>query len=239
VLYRETVRALAFQRGLWASMAAKPVPDQIGNGCHMHASLWSLDGSRNLFHDGDDPHGLSEMGYHFIGGLLAHLPALMAFTAATVNSYRRLAPGAWSSAYACYGMDNREAAVRICSPMADDVAGSTNLELKPSDSGANPYLALGAYIHAGIDGVRNRTDPGEPVAVDPATLPGGERDRRGVRRLPASLEEALDALEGDALLMDALGPLRREAYLAVKRSDVAEFAGHDAAYECFHHFARF
>ncbi|MBC6469216.1 glutamine synthetase family protein [Actinomadura alba] len=239
VLYRETVRALAFQRGLWASMAAKPIPDQIGNGCHLHASLWSLDGSRNLFHDGGDPHGLSETGYHFIGGLLAHLPALMAFTAATVNSYRRLVPGAWSSAYACYGMDNREAAVRICSPMGDDVAGSTNLELKPSDSGANPYLALGAYIHAGLDGVRNRTDPGEAVGVDPATLTDEERERRGVRRLPVSLEEALDALEGDPLLMDALGPLRREAYLAVKRSDIAEFAGHDAAFECFHHFARF
>jgi glutamine synthetase len=238
VLYRETVRAVAFRQGLWASLAPKPNPDQIGNGCHLHASLWSLDGSRNLFHDDADRYGLSQTGYHFIGGILAHLPALVALTAATVNSYRRLAPGMWASAYGCYGMDNREAAVRICSPLGDDVASSANLELKPSDSSANPYLALGGVIHAGLDGVRNRTDPGEPVNVDPATLTDAERRRLGVYRLPRSLADALDALERDELLMEALGPLRRTAYLAVKRSDVAEFAEHDAAFECFHHFTK-
>jgi glutamine synthetase len=144
----------------------------------------------------------------------------------------------WSSAYTVYGMDNREAAVRICSPMRDDPAGSVNLELKPSDSSANPYLALGAVIRAGLDGIRRKLDPGEAVNVDPATLTDAERLAVGARRLPASLAEALDALEADDLLMESLGDLRRRAYLAVKRSEVAAFAGADPAYECFVHFTK-
>ena len=123
VLYRETVRAVAFRRGLWASLAPKPIPGQAGNGTHLHGSLTDLSpdgsrGTRNLFQDAGDRYGLSELGYHFIGGLLAHLPALTALTCASVNSYRRLVPQSWSSAYAIYGMDNREAAVRICSRCA-------------------------------------------------------------------------------------------------------------------------
>jgi glutamine synthetase len=135
-------------------------------------------------------------------------------------------------------MDNREAAVRICSVLRGDPASSVNLELKPSDSSANPYLALGAFIHAGLDGIRAKLDPGEAVNVDPSTLSDAERERYGARRLPATLDAALDALAADELLMEALGPLRRSAYLAVKRSEAADFAAHDAAYECFHHFTK-
>jgi glutamine synthetase len=155
-----------------------------------------------------------------------------------VNSYRRLAPQMWSSAYTVYGMDNREAAVRICSPMRTDPAGSVNLELKPSDSSANPYLALGAFIHAGLDGIRRKLDPGDAVNLDPSTLTDSERERRGARRLPTSLDAALDALAADDLLMEALGPLRRTAYMAVKRAEAQAFAAQDIAYECFHHFTK-
>src|SRR5689334_17831660 len=243
VLYRETVRGTAFRRGMWASLAPKPVPDQAGNGAHLHISLRdvSTDGrmeSRPAFYDAADSCSLSATGYHFIGGLLAHLPALVALTCGSVNSYRRLVPQMWSSAYTVYGMDNREAAVRICSPMRDDPAASVNLELKPSDSSANPYLALGASIQAGLDGIRRKLDPGEAVNVDPATLSDAERLARGARRLPATLDAALDALEADTLLMDSLGDLRRRAYLAVKRSEVAGFEGMDAAQECFEHFTK-
>jgi len=243
VLYRETVRGIAFRRGMWASLAPKPIADQAGNGCHLHLSLREAgpDGEPEepAFYDAADRYRLSATGYHFIGGLLAHLPALTALTCGSVNSYRRLAPQMWSSAYTVYGMDNREAAVRICSPMRDDPAGSVNLELKPSDSSANPYLALGAVIRAGLDGIRRKLDPGESVNVDPATLTDAERLAVGARRLPASLAEALDALEADDLLMESLGDLRRRAYLAVKRSEVAAFAGADPAYECFEHFTKF
>jgi glutamine synthetase len=243
LLYRETVRGVAFSRGVWASLAPKPIADQAGNGTHLHGSLFELGpdgapGTRNVFADPSDRYGLSETGYHFIGGVLAHLPGLTALTCGSANSYRRLAPQMWSSAYTVYGMDNREAAVRIASVLRGDPASSINLELKPSDSSANPYLALGAFIHAGLDGIRSKLDPGAAVNVDPATLSDAERDRLGARRLPSSLDEALDALEADDLLMTALGPLRSRAYLAVKRSEAADFAAHGAAYECFHHFTK-
>jgi len=243
VLYRETVRGTAFRRGLWASLAPKPIPDQAGNGAHLHISLRDVGpdggpGGTPVFYDAGDQYSLSATGYHFIGGLLAHLPALIALTCGSVNSYRRLAPQMWSSAYTVYGMDNREAAVRICSPMSDSKAASVNLELKPSDSSANPYLALGAVIHAGLDGIRRKLDPGEAVNVDPAVLTEDERQARGARRLSDSLGAALDCLVGDTVLMDSLGDLRGRAYLAVKRSEVAEFADMTTAQECFEHFTK-
>ena len=244
VLYRETVRGVAFRHGLWASLAPKPIPDQAGNGTHLHASLLEVpadgeSGGRNVFADPSDRNGLSQVGYHFIGGVLAHLPALIALTCASVNSYRRLAPQMWASAFTCYGVDNREAAVRICSPLRGDPDSTVNLELKPSDSTANPYLALGAVIHAGLDGMQRQLDPGEPLDVDPATLSEAEREAVGARRLPTTLTEALDALEADKVMMEALGPLRSTAYIAVKRSEAAAFAEHDTAWECFHHFSKF
>jgi glutamine synthetase len=259
VLYRETVRGVAFRMGLWASLAPKPIPDQAGNGAHLHLSLQripagsgrssprvsaaggsgeSSPGEQAVFYDPDDRYLLSDVGYHWIGGLLAHLPALVALTCGSVNSYRRLAPRMWSSAYICYGMDNREAAVRICSPMRDDPAASVNLELKPSDSSANPYLALGAVIWAGLDGIRRELDPGAAINTDPATLTDAERAALGADRLPGSLSAALDALEADEFLLGTLGDLRRRAYLAVKRSEAAAFAGADPGRECFEHFAR-
>ncbi|HEY2285492.1 MAG TPA: glutamine synthetase family protein [Streptosporangiaceae bacterium] len=236
VLYRETVRGVAMRHGLWASLAPKPIPGQAGNGTHLHASLTDLATGQPAFADPAGRFGLSRLGYHFIGGLLAHLPALVALTCGSVNSYRRLQPQFWSSAYVSYGADNREAAVRICSPLTGD---SVNLELKPSDSTGNPYLALGALIHAGLDGLARQLDPGEPVGVDPATLSDAERSSLGITRLPQTLDAALDALEADQYLMDALGPLRSTAYLAVKRSEAAAFAGHDTEWECFHHFTKF
>ncbi len=239
VLYRETVRGVAIRRGQWASLAPKPIPDQAGNGAHLHASLSLLADGTPAFADAADSCGLSATGYHFIGGLLAHLPGLLALTCGSVNSYRRLQPQFWSSAYTVYGMDNREAAVRICSPLRGDATSSVNLELKPSDSSANPYLALGGVIHAGLDGIRRRLDPGEAVNVDPATMTQVQREAAGARRLPLTLTEALDALAADELLVDALGPLRSTAYLAVKRAEAAAFAEHDTAWECFQHFLRF
>ena len=235
VLLRETARAVAIRHGLWASFAAKPLPEQAGNGAHLHASLWA--GGSNAFADAAGRYGLSAVGYHFLAGVLAHLPGLVALTCGTVNSYRRLAPQMWSGAFACYGPDNREAAVRICSPIGS--LGSVNLELKPIDSTGNPYLALGAFIYAGLDGIRRSLSPGEPVLVDPAVLDQPERDRLSVVRLPASLRAALDALEADSLLMSALGPLRSTAYLAVKRSEVEHFRVNDLEYECRRHWLTF
>src|SRR5205807_319966 len=112
LIYRETVRSVAWNQGLIASFAPKPFSTQPGNGCHLHLSAWAGDrGDMNLFYDSSDPYKLSQLGYYFIGGILDHLPALLALTCPSVNSYRRLKPGSWASAYTCYGPDNREAAV--------------------------------------------------------------------------------------------------------------------------------
>jgi len=235
VLLRETARAVAIRHGLWASFAAKPLPEQAGNGAHLHASLWAS--GANAFADSSGRYGLSSLGYRFLAGVLAHLPGLVALTCGTVNSYRRLAPQMWAGAFACYGPDNREAALRICSPIGS--AGSVNLELKPVDSTGNPYLALGAFIYAGIDGIRRKLDPGEPLLVDPAVLDPSERERLAVFRLPSSLGAALDALEADSYLMSVLGSFRSTAYLAVKRSEAAHFSGKDAEYECRKHWLNF
>jgi glutamine synthetase len=239
VFYRETVRGVAYRHGLYASLAPKPFVDQAGNGGHIHWSLWDAAGRRSLMHDPRGPYGVSALGYHFIAGVLEHLPALLALTCPTVNSYRRLQPHFWSSAFTAWGPDNREAAVRVPSTFASDRAGSTNAELKAADASSNPYLALGGLLAAGLDGVTRALEPGEPALVDPGSLSDAERATRGIRRYPITLGGALDCLEQDGTLMTALGPMLARAYLAVKRSEAEAFGREDAAFETRHHFWKF
>ena len=239
ITLRETARGVAFKHGLVASFAPKPFPDQAGNGAHIHFSLWRLVDGGNHFHDPHDRYGLSEAGYGFIGGVMAHLPALVALTAPSVNSYRRLQPRFWSSAYTAWGPDNREGAIRIPSTRRGREAESTNLELKPSDPSCNPYLALGGLLAAGLDGLERKLDPGTPTLVDPDSLSDAERAQRGIRRLPRSLGEALDALERDEVLRDALGDVLAREYLAVKRSEVRAFDGKGVAFEIEQHFYKY
>ena len=239
VFYRETVRGVAYRHGLYASLAPKPFVDQAGNGGHIHFSLWDTAGRRSVMHDPRGRYGISALGYHFIAGVLDHLPALLALTCPSVNSYRRLQPHFWSSAFTAWGPDNREAAVRVPSTFPSDRAGSTNAELKASDASSNPYLALGGLLAAGLDGVRRALKIGEPVLVDPGTLSDAERAARGIQRYPTTLSAALDNLEKDRALMGALGAPLARAYLAVKRSEADAFAREDAAFETKHHFWKF
>jgi glutamine synthetase len=239
ITLRETARGVALNHGLVASFAPKPFPDQAGNGAHIHFSLWRLVDGGNHFHDPHDRYGLSEAGYGFIGGVMTHLPALVALTAPSVNSYRRLQPRFWSSAYTAWGPDNREGAIRIPSTRRGREVESTNLELKPSDPSCNPYLALGGLLAAGLDGIERKLDPGTPTLVDPDSLSDAERAQRGIRRLPRSLGEALDAFERDEVLRDALGDVLAREYLAVKRSEVRAFDGKGVAFEVEQHFYKY
>lgn len=239
ITVRETARGVALRHGLLASFAPKPFPDQAGNGSHVHWSLWRIKDGVNHFHDPRGRYGLSDDAHAFIGGVLAHLPALVAVTAPSVNSYRRLQPRFWSSAYTAWGPDNREAAVRVPSKRRSLEMESTNLELKPCDPSCNPYLALGALLAAGLDGLERRLDPGEPALVDPDTLSEAERQRRGIRRLPAALGEALDALERDEVLRAAMGEVLAREYLAVKRSEARGFEGKGVDFEIEQHFYKF
>jgi len=236
LLVRETIRAVASRRGLVASLAPKPWPGGAGNGCHVHFSWWGDDGRNRFFADGG---GLSTEARSFVAGVLAHLPGLCALTAPSFQSYRRIVPQYWAGAFACWGLDNREAPVRVPSTFAGSEEASTNVELKAADATCNPYLALGGLIAAGLDGLERELEPPDPVDVDPATIPEDERHARGIERLPATQAEALDALEADALLMEALGPTLAGSYLAVRRSEWAAYSAGDERFEQQGHFSKY
>jgi glutamine synthetase len=237
IAVRETVRGVALRHGLTASFAPKPFPDQAGSGCHVHMSLWG--NGRNIMYEAGGELGLSTLGRGFVAGVLAHLPALLAITCPSVNSYRRLAPNMWSSAYTCWGPDNREAAVRVASPFKGRVEASTNIEVKAVDGSANPYLALGAIVAAGLDGIARGLDPGAPLASNPNDLPEDERRQRGIRRYPATLAEAIAELERDHLLLDALGPSLAREFLAVRRAEWEDLGSVSIERETAAYFRRY
>ena len=235
IMVRETIRGVAARRGLTASLAPKPWPGAAGNGCHIHFSIW--EGSRNRFYSSDGP--LSPEGRAFTAGLLAHLPGLCGLTAPSFNSYRRISPQTWSGAYTCWGFDNREAPLRVPSVFSGIEEASTNVELKAADTSCNPYVALGGIIAAGLDGIERGLELPDPVDVDPATLGDTEREARGIVRLPQTQAEALDALEADSLLADALGEGLLRSYLAVRRSEWEAYSAEDEAFEHQGHFLKY
>jgi glutamine synthetase len=239
LLVRETIRGVAARHGLVASLAPKPWPDNAGNGCHVHFSLWDADGSRNRFHDGSADDRLSGEARSFVAGVLEHLPALCGLTAPSFNSYRRIVPQYWAGAFVCWGHDNREAPVRVPSVFRGMEEASTNAELKAADASANPYLAVGGLIAAGLDGIERGLEPPEPVEVDPATIDQAEREARGIVRLPSTQAEALDALEADDVLTSALGPVLSGSYLAVRRSEWEAYLAGDDAFEQQGHFLKY
>jgi glutamine synthetase len=239
LLVRETIRGVASQHGLVASLAPKPWPQNAGNGCHIHFSLWSEDGSSNRFHDASAADGLSAEARSFIAGVLAHLPGLCGLAAPSFNSYHRIVPQYWAGAFVCWGHDNREAPVRVPSVFSGMEEASTNAELKAADASCNPYLAVGGLIAAGLDGLERELELPEPVQVDPATIDEREREARGIVRLPATQDEALDALEADNVLMEALGPVLADSYLAVRRSEWEAYSAEDEAFEQQGHFLKY
>jgi glutamine synthetase len=145
----------------------------------------------------------------------------------------------WSSAYTAWGFDNREAAVRVVSPFWGREEQTYNIELKSVDGSANPYIALGGLIVAGLDGIKRQLDPGLPCEHDPGKLSEAEREDRHIRRLPTTMAGALNELERDQLLMEAMGDLMRRSYLAVRRSEEKAFAEQDADFEIRNHFYKF
>jgi len=239
LLVRETIRGVAARHGLVASLAPKPWPENAGNGCHMHFSLWDEDGARNRFYDGSAADSLSAEARSFVAGVLEHLPALCGLTAPSFNSYRRIVPQYWAGAFVCWGHDNREAPVRVPSVFRGMEEASTNVELKAADASSNPWLAVGGLIAAGLDGVERGLEPPEPVEVDPATLGEEERERRGIAAMPGSQAEALDALAADDVLLGALGPVLAQSYLAVRRSEWAVYSEGDEAFEQQGHFSKY
>ncbi len=238
LLVRETIRAVATAHGLTASLAPKPWPDTAGNGCHIHFSLW--EGDRNRFHDPAGPGNLSAEARSFVAGVLEHLPGLCGLSAPSFNSYHRIVPQYWAGAFTCWGIDNREAPLRVPSVFAGMEEASTNVELKSADATCNPYLAVGGpdRRRPGRRHARASSRP-PPVQVDPATLSRAERDAKGIRPLPASQREALDALAADEVLLGAMGETLAGAYLAVRRSEWETYSSADEAFEQQGHFEKY
>lgn len=217
-----------------ATFMAKPFSDRTGSGAHMHYHLADKEPGRNLFAADKDRRGLglSELAYHFIGGVLAHARALCALTSPTVNCYKRLqiGPGlysarsgyTWTPAFITYGDNNRTQMIRT--PDAGHVEDRT------VSSAFNPYLAFAAYLYAGLDGIKRRLDPGEPNLGNMYAMSPEEMSRRNIRVLPQSLSEALDELEKDMVIQAALGPIYSE-FLKLKRQEWNEYHRQVSAWE--------
>ena len=219
VLVKQTIRAVSQAYGLRPSFAPVVVAGLVGNGGHLHLSV-SSSGS-NLFAGGEGRHGLTPHGESILAGLLDHLPALCAVGAPSVASYLRLVPQRWAGAFACWGLENREAGLRLVTGPRGSEPAAANAELKCFDLSANPYLVAGA-VAAVVGASFGRGDrlPAE-VTVDPASLPAGERPAR----LPQSLGQAVDAMEGDKVLREAMGEVLFEAFVAVRRAEIERLAG--------------
>jgi glutamine synthetase len=219
IITREIIRECARQLGLRASFSPKPYLDGVGNGAHVHFSFVAADGS-NATWDPSHSSGASRVARSFIAGVVRHMPAMCALVAPSPASYFRLGPHHWSCGYSAFGIQNREASIRICpstSPDPEAQARGFNLELRPADATANPYLVLGALVRAGLAGIRAGLDLPESCQVDPASLSDRERERMGIEALPGSLPEAIELLLADEEVRSWLPPVMLESYLAVKR----------------------
>lgn len=209
IIYQRTVRNLAYRHGMYASFAPKPFPEQADNG-------WDLEEKKNLFYDAQDADNISDLAYHFIGGVMAHLPGLVSLTCPSMNSYGRLSPGSWSTTFTRYGRNNCEAALRIPLNFWGSDMASTKLEFCPDDNSSNPHIVLGDLIAAGIDGIKRELNPStsQRVDTDHMRLPEEEFARRDTHGLPSSMTDGTRELERDTALLDAMGPLLANSYLA-------------------------
>jgi glutamine synthetase len=234
VIVREIARAAARSLGHRLSFSPAVTPDIVGNGVHIHLSLLDLDG-RPVAYDPKAPYGLSDIAGRFAAGVLRHARSLCALTAPSVVSYLRLVPHRWSAAWSNLGHRDREACVRIC-PVNEmpgvPVVSQFNIEFRAADATASPYLALGALVRAGLEGLRGKLPRPEITTVDPETLSEDERAGYGIVRLPQSLEEALNALVQDPAAKGWFSEDLFEAYLRHKRCELGLMADLDRNERC-------
>lgn len=223
VLVRSTIRSVGARRGWRTSFSPKVLADGVGNGGHVHLSIWRE--GANLMAGGSGPYGLTREGEAFAAGILQRLAPLLAVGAPSAVSYLRLVPSHWAGAYACWGLENREAALRMITGSAGSIERAANIEIKCVDLTANPYLLLAALMVAGRAGIVEQNSLPEPIELDPAVCDPAELSRRGIQRLPTTLAETTESFAADPALTDAFGPELVEAILAVRRSEVALFSG--------------
>ncbi|WP_158971527.1 type I glutamate--ammonia ligase [Chachezhania sediminis] len=220
--------------GLKPTFAPILDPDSVGNGLHVHMSFVD-DGGTPLTHDATDPHGLSPLTRHFIGGVLTYLDQILALLAPSEISYLRLTPHRWSAAFNNLGYRDREASVRICPVTAQDpegIAKQFNFELRAADCAASPFLTMAAMVFAGVQGIRDRIDPPAPTQEDLSLLTPEALEAKGFRRLPTSLDEALKRFSGSAMVRQWFGDGFVDLYTAHKRGEMAAIADLDWRAKC-------
>ena len=232
--FKMATSQIAKKYGAIATHMPKPFADRTGSGLHVHFHLADAESGECLFDDADDPRGLgcSELGYHFVGGVLHHARALCAVTSPTVNCYKRLKLGAglhstrsgftWTPAFITYGDNNRTQMIRT--------AGPGHFEDRTVSAGCNPYLALAAYVAAGIDGIENKIDPGDPNLGNMYEKPLSEILESGTRILPQSLFEAVGELRNDNVIKNALGVIADE-FIDLKIQEWETYAGEVTQWE--------
>lgn len=217
--FRTTTKTIALFRDLQATFMPKPLSGENGSGMHTHISLFS--NGKNIFYKDSNPYKLSDKGLHFIGGLIEHIEALTAVTNPTVNSYKRLVPGYEAPVNISWGRVNRSALIRI--PSTNTPKESTRVELRSPDPSANPYLAFAAIFKAGLHGIEEKIDPPNPVDEDIYKMSSSKKREMEIDSLPQSLGRALDALENDQLIQEALGPHITEKFIRAKREEEKEY----------------
>jgi glutamine synthetase len=226
MLFRMMAKEVARSRGFEATFMAKPWSDRTGGGAHFNMSLSDLDGGRNLFAVDDDQDryacGISELGYRFLAGILAHAPAIVAVTSPTVNSYKRLIPrgamsgSTWAPVFISYGRNNRTHMLRVPTK-------SPRVESRAVDASVNPYLGAALMLAAGLDGIERELDPGPPIARDMYAQSDEEIAELGVKLLPRTLREAIDAFEADPLTLEVFGDDLHRAYIDFKRAEWEDY----------------
>jgi glutamine synthetase len=223
ITFKFTLKAIAQQHGLYATFMPKPIYGINGSGMHTHMSLYSIDDQRNAFADPTAPYGLSDLAKSYMAGVLAHARGMIGVLAPLVNSYKRLVPGYEAPTYITWGRTNRSALIRVPMISPGKSIEGTRAEVRCPDPSSNTYLAFAAMIAAGLDGVEKGLTLGEPVEESLFEMTPERVAEKGIRELPGTLGEAIDELERDPVICEALGEHVLSHYLAAKRAEWDEY----------------
>ena len=226
---KHAVKAISYKHDLYATFMPKPIFGENGSGMHVHQSLFTPNGEP-AFYDEKDKYNLSDLAKQFIAGQLEHVKAMSAVLSPTVNSYKRLVPGYEAAVYICWAQMNRSALIRV-PRISPDRRKSARAELRCPDPSCNPYLAFAVMLHAGLDGIKKKKKPPEPVEEDVYHFNDAKLKERYINTLPASLGEAISDMQGSELMKKALGKHTYQKYIDIKKAEWDSYRIHVTDWE--------
>ncbi len=235
-VYKLAAKNVAIDMGMLATFMPKPLYLDNASGMHVHQSLWRGEPFKgeNIFSDPNDEYGLSQTGRYYIGGLMEHARALTTLNAPTVNSYKRLVPGFEAPIHIAWSPRNRSTLIRV--PAYFRNPSAIRIEYRGADPSQNPYIGIAAQLAAGLDGIKRRIDPGDPVMKDVYALSEAERRQLGIGELPTSLKEAIECLESDELMRRTLGSHIYDAFVEIKTSEWNQYSLYITPWEFMKYF---